>query len=102
MRSSFGTTTVTTAGTRVQLSTAKDNVKHIRFQPRAANTGRMFVGLVDVSATANGWEFPIPVATKQTPPLELDFGDGSVLLNVFYVDSTVNGEKIDWVAIVKP
>ena len=97
----FGTTTVVTNGSRIQLSTTLTGVKRIFFQPMAANTGRMFVGLMDVSATVNGWELPIPVATKQTPPLELDFGDGSVLLNLFYVDSTVPGEKIDWVAVLR-
>lgn len=101
MRVLFGTTTVTTAGTRVQLSNTANPVKKIRFQGRAANTGRMFIGLVDVSATVNGWELPIPVAGKMYPPLELDFGDGSVLLSLFYVDGTVNGEIIDWVAVLQ-
>ena len=43
MRAQFGTTTVTTAGTRVQVSTAADPVKHIQFQARVGNTGRMFI-----------------------------------------------------------
>ena len=75
-----------------------DRVHKIKFQGRAANTGRMFVGLSDVSSTVNGWEIPIPVATKPTPLLELDLSPGSVPLNVFWVDSTVNGEIVDWVA----
>ena len=101
MRVLFGTTTVTTAGTRAQLSTTTNPVKRISFQARAGNTGRIFVGLVDVSATVNGWELPIPLTTRAKETLELDFGEGSVLLNLFYVDSTVNGEIIDWVAVVK-
>lgn len=100
MRILFGTTPVPTFGTRVQLSTLPLSVKRITFQGRAANTGRMFIGLVDVSATVNGWEIPIPVATKQTPPLDLDFGKGSVLLSVFYVDATVNNDALDWVAVL--
>ena len=103
MRIIFGTTPVVTAGTRVRLSTTADAVKKIKFQPRAANTGRMFIGLADVSATVNGWELPIPLTGRDILPLELDFGDGSVLLNLFYVDGTITGtEIIDWVAIVNP
>src|SRR3990167_2446657 len=98
MRVIFGTTTVTTAGTRVQLSATLDDVKKFKAHTRAANTGRMFIGLVDVSATVNGWELEIPVAARPIPQLDLDFGEGSVKLNVFYADSTVNGEIVDWVA----
>ena len=101
MRVQFGTTVVTTAGTRVQLSNTADDVKSIKFHPRAANTGRMFVGLSDVSATVNGWELEIPVAARPLAKLELDFKDGSVKLNVFCADSTVNGERIDWVAVLR-
>ena len=97
----FGTTQVATAGTRVQLSNTADDVKSIKFHTRAANTGRMFVGLVDVSATVNGWEFEIPVAARPLATLELDFKDGSVKLNLFYADSTVNGERLDWVATIR-
>ena len=102
MRVLVGTTTVTTAGTSVQLSNTLNDVKKISFYTRAANTGRMFVGLSDVSATVNGLELAIPVATRPLAERHLDFGpDGSVKMNLFYVDSTINGEKIDWVAILK-
>lgn len=97
----LGPTTVTTAGTRVQLSATPARVKHIQFQVRAANTGRSFVGLSDVSATVGGWELRIPTATKAKEGLDLDFGKGSVLLNVFWIDSTVNGDIVDWVAVLE-
>ena len=100
MKVLFGTTVVTTAGTRVQLSNTADNVKRIQFHTRAANTGRMFIGLVDVSATVNGWELEIPVAARPLANLSLDFGEGSVKLSLFYADSTINGERIDWVAVL--
>jgi len=102
MRVLFGTTTVAVAGTRTQLSNTADPVKRIQFQARAANMGNMFVGLVDVSATVNGWEFSPEVASRGRGELSLDFGAGSVLLNKFYVDSAVSGEIIDWVAVVVP
>ena len=101
MRPLFGTTAVTTAGTRVQLSNTKDPVKTIQFQPRIGNTGRMFIGLSDVSATVKGWELTIVVAGRPKDVLTLDFGEGSVLLDLFYADSTINGEIVDWVAILE-
>lgn len=102
MRMLFGTTTVTTAGTRVQISTLAEKLKSIQFKTRVANTGRIFIGLADVSSTVNGWELEIPTANREiarTPPL--DFGEGSVLINVFYVNATVDGEAVDWVAILR-
>ena len=109
MRAIFFTTTVTTAGTRWQASSAAEDVKWIQFKSRAANTGRIFIGLSDVSATVNGWELSIPLVGRPNDPLELDFGkygrdgkSGSVKLNLFYVDSSVNGEIVDGVAIVQP
>ena len=100
MKVVFGTTTVTTAGTRVQLRNTRDAVRNIQFQVRAANTGRLFLGLSDVSATVNGWELRIPTAAKVKESFALDFGAGSVLLSLFYADSTVNGDILDWVAVV--
>ena len=102
MRVIFGTTAVTTATTRVQISNSADDVKKIKFKTRRANTGRMFVGLSDVSLTVNGWELEIPLAG--VPVAEtgwIDFGEGSVKLSVFYADSTINGERVDWIAITR-
>lgn len=101
MRLLFGPTTVTTAGTRVQLSNTANKVRRIQFAARAANTGRMFIGDSSVSATASGWELTTEVAARAKGTLVLDFGNGSVLLSVFYVDSTVNAEILDWVAVVE-
>jgi len=82
------------------LSNTADHVKRIQFQARAANMGTTFIGLVDVSATVKGWEFSPEVASRGRGELSLDFGEGSVLLSLFYMDSTVSGEIIDWVAIL--
>ena len=97
----LGPTTVTTAGTRVQLSAANERVKTIQFQTRAANTGRLFVGLSDVSATVGGWELRIPTAAKVKEPFTIDLGNGSIAINLFYVDATVNGDILDWIAVVE-
>lgn len=101
MRVVFFTTTVTTAGSRVQISTTADRVKKIRFQTRAANTGRMFVGLNDVAAGTNSWELAIPVAGRPLAELSLDFEDGSVAFSVFWADSSINGEIVSGVAILE-
>lgn len=93
---------MTTAGTRVQLLNTADDVIAFQAHTRAGNTGRMFIGLVDVSATVNGWEFEIPVAARPIAYLKLPIPvGGSIKMNVFYADATVNGERVDWVAIVK-
>ena len=101
MRVIFGSTQVTTATTRVQLLNTADDVKWIKFKTRFGNTGRMFIGLVDVALATNSWDFEIPVAARPLADLELDFKEGSVKMNVFYADATVNGERVDWVAIVR-
>lgn len=104
MRVQFFTTTVTTAGTRVQISNTADKVLWIRFQTRAANTGRMFVGLVDVASGTASWELAIPAAGRPLAELEIPFGllkDGSVLFSQFYADATVNGEILSGVAILR-
>ena len=102
MRIIFGTTKVTVAGTRAQLSDTLDTVKKIKFKARFANTGRMFPGLSDVSATVNGWELEIPRTSVPIAETDwIDFGEGSVKMNVFYVDASVNNDSIDWIAIVR-
>ena len=101
MRLLFGPTTVTTAGTRVQLSNTANKVKRIQFATRTGNTGRLFIGDSTVSATVSGWELSVEVAARAKGSLALDFGEGSVLMSVFYVDGTVNGEILDWVAMVE-
>lgn len=102
MRVIFGSTVVTTATTRVQLSNTADDVKKIKFKTRFGNTGRMFVGLSDVALATNSWELEIPRANVPIPETDwIDFGEGSVKMNVFYADATVSGERVDWIAIVR-
>ena len=84
----------------MQLSATADAVKNIKFQTRAANTGQMFIGLVTVASTL-GWQLSPEVAGRARTVLEMDFGKGSALLSLFYVDGSVNGEIIDWVAILE-
>jgi hypothetical protein len=94
------TKTVTTAGTRVQVTTdtaIKPN--WIRFEPLATNTGQIYVGSVAVSATVYFSRLPIP-ATGTVYAWELHgtpngrAGGTGFQLSNFYVDSSVNGDKV--------
>ena len=93
MRVDSGTTDVPTATTRVQISNTKDRVKSISVQGHPGNTGNIFFGVSDV-ALANGWVLE-PGATKT-----LDFGDGSVFFDAFYVDAATSGDDANWWVIL--
>ena len=93
MRISISTTDIPTAGTRVQLSNTADKVKSISVRARPANVGNIFLGTVTVSATV-GWTLQ-PGESKT-----LDFGEGSVLFSVFYLDTATNGNDADWAAML--
>ena len=85
--------TVTTAGTRVQVSTTDLFVKKVVLAGHAANTGHIYVGGSTVSATV-GLHLKVGA-----PPLVLDAPliDGrtdSINLKNMYVDASVNGEKV--------
>ena len=94
MRLLFGPTDVPVAGTRVQLNNSRDKVRKIWFGAQWANVGAVYVGDVSVSATASG----IELHSRMTK--ELDFGEGSVEMNTFYVNTAEAGNDLDWVAIV--
>ena len=102
MRILFGPTQVPTATTRVQLLNTLDDVKKIKFKARFGNTGRVFAGLVTVTSTVGGWELEIPRANVPIAETDwIDFGEGSVKMNLFYADATVNSDYVDWIAIVR-
>lgn len=94
MRYDAGTTDVPTAGTAVQISNTADSVKSIEVRARPGNTGNAFFGVSDVSAT-NGWTLQ-PGESKA-----LDFGKGSVLFSVFYLDVATSGDDVDWSVILE-
>ena len=96
------TVTVTTAGTRVQVSTAAaygGKVKAIAFQARPQNTGTYcYVGVSDVAA-AVGWT--LTKGTTVAAMVELDFGEGSLAITDFWVDADTNGDKVEVRAIFR-
>jgi hypothetical protein len=93
MRFDTGTTDVPSAGTAVQISNTPDRVKAIEAHAPSGNTGSVYFGVSDVSAT-NGRELaPGEAATYS-------FGAGSVLFSVFYVDAATSGDDLDWAVIL--
>ena len=55
MRVETGQTTVSSAGTRVQLNNVTNRVKFIKAKALAGNSGVAYVGISDVAST-NGYE----------------------------------------------
>ena len=55
MKIDSGTTTVSTAGTEVQLSNTTNRVRWIKVKALAANSNKVYLGVSDVTAT-NGYE----------------------------------------------
>lgn len=83
-----GVVTVTTAGTRVQLSGSSVAIRSVCIKGQHANTGNIYVGDILVSATV-GYELPADASVC------LDVNN----LNLIYIDSSVNGEKASYIGI---
>ena len=96
MRVDAGVTTVSTAGTAVQVLNATNRVKFLKFKALAGNSGLAYVGLTDVSASI-GYEL------SAGNEIDLNFGEfgGSVPANVFYADAATNGDKVCWMMILE-
>ena len=95
MKFDAGTTTVTTAGTEVQISNTTNRVRKIQAKALAANSGITYLGVSDVSAT-NGYE----LSAGNT--ITLDFADagGTIEFSTIYVDAATNGDKVCWAVIL--
>ena len=95
MKFDAGTTTVSTAGTEVQISNTANKVRYIKVRALAANSGISYLGVSDVTAT-NGYELAAGAV------IELNFADagGTVPFSTFYVDVATNGDKVCWVVIL--
>ena len=91
-----GTTTVSSAGTRVQLSNTLNKVRWIKVKALAGNSGLAYFGISDVSAT-KGYEL------SATNTIEISFAElgGTVVLNSLYVDAATNGDKVSWAAVLE-
>ena len=92
-RADTGTTTVTTAGTRVRVNNIANKLNSIGFRAPIGNAGTIYYGLADVSAT-NGYPL-YPGDESRT----FNFGNGSMAFNEWWVDSATSGDKIVWEVI---
>ena len=96
MRVDVGVTTISSAGTRVQLNNVTNRVKYVRVKALAGNSGLAYIGISDVAATV-GYE--LSAGNEH----ELNFGEfgGSVPANIFYADAATNGDKICWTMVLE-
>ena len=96
MRVDVGVTTISSAGTRVQLNNVTNRVKFVRVKALAGNSGLAYIGISDV-AGAVGYE--LSAGNEH----ELNFGEfgGSVPANIFYADAATNGDKICWTMVLE-
>ena len=87
------TVTVTTAGTRTQVLSASTQVISVYIEANRSNTEVMYVGVSDVSSTkyiaALGAGQGFGISTDARGRL-----GGELQINTLYVDSSVNGEKV--------
>lgn len=83
----YGQTTVSTAGTAVVLASSQ-SIRSVCIKALTGNTGLMYVGDSSVIAST-GYELPKDLSVC------LDVNN----LNLIYINSSVNGEKVAYVAI---
>lgn len=105
MRLDVGMTDVPTAGTRVALSAAlddaldaEDRILWAHFKGKTGNTGTVFVGIGDVSAT-HGWS----LANDDDIGVTFNPGeyDGSIKLGDINFDAATNGDDVEWALLLK-
>jgi len=85
-----GRKTVTTAGTRVQLTTSPTPCKHIEVKALPTNTRIVVVGGSDVVAAA-GSEVGIPLYPGDSYKFMIND------ISKIYIDSIVNGEGVTYI-----
>ena len=94
-----GAQTVTTAGTEVRLlptSTAQKRWRSVTIIAKAENTGKIYLGGSDVASTTNGG-----LAAGDSVSLAYDHVSGRLLdLDDIWIDASVNGEGVDFYAIL--
>ena len=92
----ISTTTVTTAGTEVQLSNTTNRVTWVKVKALAANSGIVYIGGSDVSAT-NGYE--LSAGNELIVPIA-EMTGGSESFDTLYVDAATNGDKVCWTVLL--
>ena len=91
-----GTITVSSAGTRVQVTSTPTPVRRVRFQAPPGNSGITYVGASTVSASVAGIEFAAAGGNESVDFTEGRPGD----VSEFYCDAATNGDKIHYMAVL--
>ena len=91
-----GTKTVSSAGTRVQVSSTPIPVRRVRFQAPPGNSGITYVGTSTVSSSVAGIEFAAAGGSETVDFTEGRPGD----LSEFYCAAATNGDKIHYMAVL--
>ena len=89
-----------TAGTVTKLLNTNDRIVWIKIKALAANSGLVYVGTSDVSAS-NGYE--LHAGGGADGQVELDFGsyrDGSVKASDLCAVGAADNEDVTWIAIL--
>lgn len=89
------TQNIGTAGSRVQINNSALKVKVFHIHALAANAGLVYFGDVLVSSSASGR------ALSADQSVTVEFGQGSVPLSTFYVDTATNNDDVDGWALVE-
>ena len=92
MQFDAGSKNLATAGTAIQFKAVVRKVKAITFHARSTNTGQVFVGGSDVTAT-NGYELSAFQAVSLT------FNEGSDSLTDFYMNASSTTQTCDFLAV---
>lgn len=96
MRIQTGMTTVSSAGTSVQLYNVSNRVKSVTFKASAGNSGLVYIGTDTVSA-ATGFELSAGQETTWGfTPLQ-----GNMPASTFYIDAATNNDKVSWMMILE-
>ena len=99
-----GTTTVSTAGTEVQLSATASKVRWIEFTGARKNKGPIYIGKSAISSGDPITYIGKKIARREIWTMEIGSlgasADSYVELNTIYVDAEESGESVHWIAII--
>ena len=90
------TTTVSTAGTEVQLSNTTSRVSWIKVKALAGNSNKVYLGIAGSITASLGYEL------SAGNEIEINFSDigGTIVFNTLWADAATNGDKLAWIALV--
>jgi hypothetical protein len=86
--------TVTTAGTRVQISSTQTPVYSVVFSAPAANSGAIYIGDSNVAA-GRGVEMAKGTSFTISGDVTSRSGQEELFLSDFYVDAATSGDKVN-------